>query len=601
MTVGSRKSKAGPSGKNKAGGAKRSGGATKVSLAGPDWIRTKGLSVIRLDLAGTQATLFEVGRLRAMVGSNALLGEFLAVVGPEEVRGVSLALSDATKALFKALDPEAGGLTEDDPLSFFERGVLTAAAGQLVVVVPTSAARDTAERLRLLAARIVPRASFRLEIGVFDAPPPSQRAATDGHGVNQCLSRQSSAVRVSPAVLLPYAQRCPHSVTESALARLDAEGQFDEDELFAPTTARRGMAHAGYSTFQIMRQGVRRGTSQDPLGAFVRSLRPKLENDVNRKVRMPYDIDDLCGGREGAGYALLVMDGNAMGDEFRAFAKTMEAAPSLADEAAREEWFWWRVRCSLRSAVAAGLRAVAQEHAGRSQERILGLPFELLWLGGDDLGILVRPRYAFRLVLKIVSAYEEATKKWLRTSVEGVFKPRFGGRSTCLTLGAGLLIAPRSLPFSLAHRLAEEVLDSAKLLRNVDSYTKKSVVDWHVVRGSASLSVAESRARDLILREEETFLLTKRPVPVLKSGRQTVRPSLDELSERARELAGSSEGRNRRERMRRYARTNSYVARWMYDELFGGELFQRISKDEGSPSWTDFLDVVELADLVGTT
>ncbi len=522
-----------------------------------------------VDFRRTQATLFAVDRLRIMVGSNAMLARLLLCEFPAIVarnRPVDLL---AGRTAFDGISEER--FQHDDPRPLLRGGVLAAAGGRLIAVVSEkSNAEDVRKKVLTCAARLMPRLAMSVKIG----PVPANGTLMDAIG-------EASSTESATAPVLPF---------DSPYFKRDSNDGRDP----ALTIEVRPGEDLGYSGNWLHAEAT---SKTNPLLRFLDSLRDGLPPPWN-KLAPPVDFHDVVGDKERAYLAAIDVDGNGIGKAFDRFRS--DGPRSVLDQEVRNEWFWWSLRGAMRTALGGALRLALAAPAQPGRH----LPFQVLWLGGDDLFVAIDARFAFDFVHHLCAEYERLTE-----SIQGGV-----GR---LTLSVGVALVPPTLPFSRVRLLAAELLNSAKLLRATRREAEGAAVDWHVVKTSDVSSLAEQRRREYVLGDgERRYILTRRPHPVLGSvgaggPRRSLQTMLQELrrmlDDEKAHLDRRKHGRNRRKRMRIYLRDHPQIAAWMYEALFdegerqslgGSDLFSPV---EGGRNvyWTEFLDCAEIEEFIG--
>lgn len=210
-------------------------------------------------------------------------------------------------------------------------------------------------------------------------------------------------------------------------------------------------------------------------------------------------------------WAVVCMDGNDMGLQFLAFKEKHGS-----DNA---EWRKWLPelsrnldRCTCEAALA-GMTAVTEKYLADckgKEECSNTLPLRPLIVGGDDVTVLVSCKYALLFVRSVMKAFHEASRKygnlWLGTGGE-------------LTISAGILFAPVSLPLHSALNYAEQLLASAKthgrdLKRDSHAKVSPACLDWESVTEGLLDTPRARRQREFLFHDGETgkqVELTARP------------------------------------------------------------------------------------------
>ena len=165
--------------------------------------------------------------------------------------------------------------------------------------------------------------------------------------------------------------------------------------------------------------------------------------------------------------------------------------------------------CTCRAAQAAMIEVVKQYGQDEGKGGFEILPIRPLIIGGDDITLLIHCNYASLFVRTAIEKFNEFSKE---------YKDLWCGTGGELTISAGILYAPVTLPLNMAIGYAESLLASAKT-RGREERKKhgKSVseacVDWESVT-EGFLTEPHIRRRELKFRDEEIgseVVLTKRP------------------------------------------------------------------------------------------
>ncbi len=281
---------------------------------------------------------------------------------------------------------------------------------------------------------------------------------------------------------------------------------------------------------------IRKRISEDVFRHFERrllsanlDLGPAL---IGRTIRFLSNIEPDC--PEGAAglaslgrnrWAIICMDGNDMGRQFReASAQRPDALPK-----------WVRSmsvaldNCAVAAARAGIERALflwSRDHPSQIDtctcDGDVVVPIRPLVVGGDDLVVLCHPAYAFDFVEAACKAWSEESQR--EAAAHGIKDGLrlWPASESGLTISAGVLFCPATLPMHAAVPYAELLLASAKHrgrgLANVRSATP-STIDWETVVESMLDTPAARRARELRFRDldvtagtaGEIVELTKRP------------------------------------------------------------------------------------------
>ena len=268
-------------------------------------------------------------------------------------------------------------------------------------------------------------------------------------------------------------------------------------------------------------------------------LRRRLEDRLLTDLRIPqikaysdrgqveffHDIGDdsdegLCaldalGGR--GRWAIICMDGNDIGSQFRVFQASNPSASEMRDYV---------------KAMSRALDACSQHAAARGCEEVLRhwasdaervkdatttdgtviLPIRPVVVGGDDIIVLCHAQYAFDFVNEACRAFAE------QSSIEAEsFKNLWPATGGALTTSAGVLFCPIPLPLHMAIPYAESLLASAKGEGRKHTRPNKpspACIDFEVVTESMLDTPADRRNRELRFIDGDTdtvIELTERP------------------------------------------------------------------------------------------
>ena len=442
---------------------------------------------LTLELKRVQTFIFEVPRLKAMLGANALIGQtmrhdlplLLGEQGSQLLWPAGIELQGAVGDPLHR--PETDPSDRDDPVALFQRGILARDGGHFIVLFDDeSAAKRFLDQAEAMLAERLPGVLYEARIDPFPELTERPRQPRDPHEI---------------ALLdLPVLQVCQET------------GQ-------GPASARNNRGYwQGESVRYRLEWGDRfyRGCTKDIIGL----LRPTLYPDRALHWQEPDDMAQLAAG----GYlALIQADGNGTGKRYSQHREKALGTDPVAREA-HGEAFFHSMRVAVRRAVVTALEKTFTE-AGDVR------PYKILMLGGDDLLLACRADRA----LDFARAYAEELTRYRLADGQP------------LTVAIGVAIAQKTYPLHRLYELAEELASSAKrLYRALSEDDKTSVIDWQVVTQSWFANVAEVRRQTECIQyqvdgQAETLLLTGRPYRVLGEG------GLDALVKQADALEGTNE------------------------------------------------------------
>lgn len=553
--------------------------------------------VLRAEVRQTQETLFSVDRMAIMVGANLRLAELLENEFVKIVREAWIPEGGCRDFEAYAAKNSTTRRSEPyEPLSEVHKrlhaGVVVAAAGRFIALLPNESAAEQA-RVRILEAAALAMPSLRLDV----ASGPADLKSLDS------LHKQAARLPIHPrnapiaAIDLPYLSADRHTGNGPALI----ESQ----------TPREG---SGYETARLL---LTRSNAETSVSRFLEKTEIEVGKQTLWKGVPPNDIGDLCGGEEGAALAAIAVDGNGIGSAFEAWSRSI-TSPDCLQRTYHEELYWHSLRSAMRGAVASALVSSLKTCEKNLAERRACLPFRVLWLGGDDLFVVIDARIAMDFVRNLCRSFESATEasKICEKQMQR------------LTLSCGIAISSPSMPFAHIRRLADELVDSAKRLRECgQAYQKLSAVDWHVVKGSTIRPLVEERRRDAFHTDGvHRWIFTQRPLPVVlpasasaASGRpgavrnpdrpqpaidakQIKRPTLETLIEETRGLStknGASPQLSAAKRVESLIMKDPILAERTYQELRpDSSLFEPIPGTDAL--WTRVLDQLEIAETLSS-
>lgn len=549
---------------------------------------TKSIVRVRVEFKRVQTFLFEVPRLRAMVGANVLLGELLRyelvdlylALQPQppdclaEFAGAAAVSGDSPAAadpLAKALDeywrksgpPDlesfdaqwarryrhmAGTKVDwliDDPAKAYAHGVLARDGGHY------SALFDDENTAREFAAGAVRRAArqtpgVRLEVHLDRWAPEDTKARK-----NWLALEAAEALSETFLFQLPVFERCPELPN---LPADDSAKYWDGDHLATRPMSYPAALRYRYGTRYLRHEPIpesERPTEPAPeqgnasagtvtedheafhtldMASLLRPLLPFWES-----AQRPPDFNAVAGG----GYlAVIHMDGNGMGQRSKPLRDEVDRQTTFAGWLKAEsgvEALFHQARTLMRSALTDAMSKCFGTEAQWQRKGARLRPYQILMLGGDDLLLVCRADRALPLVLEFARALQSL-------QAEGCAFPAF--KRDPLTVGVGVVIAKPSLPFHRLHALAEGLASSAKgLFRGLDRKSPSSVVDWMVTSNAWAEDAATERAATAVIGQtaDRRILMSRRPYRVLKALSEAKQPesSLEELLQAAAQVKKS--------------------------------------------------------------
>lgn len=444
------------------------------------------LHKLEISLKRVQTFIFEVPRLKAMLGANAMIGEAMRNELTDLVGncGKSLEWPQHIK-LEKSDDDPLAGVEEpyrDDPVALYKKGILARDGGHFIAVFPTkTAAEEFQKEAEQKLTALLPGVLFEIKIQPFEPAAGQEAENRDKRGEEEQLLQ------------LPVLQLCLETGAQPANCEINKDGKTLPVARSVKQRLDKGKAFYQRKTKDII------GQIADSLYAPVKAL--EEPSDLN-------GLEDLAAGDY---IALIHADGNDIGKRYKEWGnRQTESEKEAAGEA-----FFYHMRVAVRRAVVTALKETFG--SGEPQPSKVH-PYEVLMLGGDDLLLVCRAEKA----LLFAKHYTEALHDEKNYLIDGE-----NNTKRRLDVAIGVAIAKHTYPLHRLHELAESLASSAKrLYRALEDNDKDSVIDWQVVTQSWFPDVATVRRQSERIRYramrldnggksvEETLLLTNRPYRV---------------------------------------------------------------------------------------
>lgn len=260
--------------------------------------------------------------------------------------------------------------------------------------------------------------------------------------------------------------------------------------------------------------------AKDPAaGGWMDRIRKIIPSGIN----IPSNVGELEERFEDLDWTAVVFgDGNGLGRIFLDFDR--HAGPKgNRDYADKLRRFSLAIEECTEEAFAKALQWLAKAGAAKSKKRNAKsriLPVVPIILGGDDFTVICDGEYAVPFTQEFLRAFEAATADANR---QGGIIPKIAesalGRGN-LSACAGIAVTKPHFPFFSAHKLAEELLKSAKAVKKKVLSARGpypcSAVDFHILY-DASCSDLEEIRRRLTVDGGSTHL-TAKPYVVTEMG-----------------------------------------------------------------------------------
>ena len=429
--------------------------------------------LIQVEVGGIQRFIYESRRLREWRGASALLDRI-------ERRDLDEAL--------------AGGPGGGASVEVIRRG------GGVVLLGVTEQAE--AATLRALQRRV--EAAYRRAVpGVevygacVDVP--------DGADVPRVLSRMSYATArqqglapvadADAALLMPLARLCD-SCGERPAER--PSPMADTAEIICQA------CHVKGELGRQVRRGLTDAGAVHRFAAYAREHGGAAWTHVDVARAIPDDLSDLADQTRRKEVALILADGNRLGQtiqalsDFEQYARFSQGVARVVEEAVFE----------------ALLAYPPTEKSKKDKKDKKGsVPWEIVFLGGDDIQLLTTGAIALDLTKAICDEVEARSADLFRAV-------GLTGRDQ-LSMAAGVVVADAHVPIGVLQRLAGELEGSAKK-RAYEAGDDLSTVDFHRITAGGTTSLKAVRedelrpARPIAAVEAR---LTRRPFTTAELGR----------------------------------------------------------------------------------
>ncbi|MBF0160057.1 MAG: hypothetical protein HQL58_11105 [Magnetococcales bacterium] len=436
---------------------------------------------LEISLKRVQTFIFDVPRLKVMLGANALLGETMRYELPKLMNGRGCQLlwpeidyDIAGDPLDNAPDAEDRDNPRDNPKALYEQGILARDGGHFIAVFSDEdKAKDFLKDAEQVLAEKLPGVLYDCKIESFEEKKTfNQPKSCENHLLN-----------------LPVFQVCQETGKEPASETIQYEEEQEPRWVAKSVQHRRDHGSKFYE-----------GKTKDIIGLMWHQLYPD-------PWQRPQEIKDLTSG----GYlALIHADGNCIGLRYNKWKEKQQSGDALTKEA-HGETFFHSMRVAVRKAVVAALnKTFVPEKSIR--------PYEVLMLGGDDLLLACHANKALTFARHYVEELQN--------------EPLADGNR--LDVAIGVAIAKPSYPLHRLHELAENLASGAKRLYRASEHDRNSVIDWQVVTQSWFAGVEEVRQKSEVVQYKindhaETLLLTGRPYRVV-GGEHNLQQLLDTVN-----------------------------------------------------------------------
>lgn len=370
-------------------------------------------------------------------------------------------------------------------------------SGKAMFVAPTLAAgRGIVELITDKALREAP--GLQVAGAVVSMAEGEAKAIADAH---RCFNKNRDVMVSVRAAVLPWAEPCATSgLPAVSQARVGKEQAW----LSAESLAKRACADQWWAHMKSL--FTTSGIAEDDAQLFI-------ETNIDALDKRFEDSQWL---------GVIFADGNALGQIFIDLEKHLK---TLADRGvslgspleitkkfsqeleAATEWAFVRA-CDHIGKL--GGQTASTTTAQPYKERV-HVPVIPLILAGDDMTILVQGEYALPFTKQYLASFEERTGDSLHCpTIAAVTQVAFGaGR---LSAGAGVALVKHHFPFHLAHKLAEDLMKSAKITKTAvlqdnsqDTPFPVSSLDFHVLYDSSYTRLEMIREHRLSVGQDRLY------------------------------------------------------------------------------------------------
>lgn len=225
----------------------------------------------------------------------------------------------------------------------------------------------------------------------------------------------------------------------------------------------------------------------------------KVVRLMENELALLKNIEELEKTFKPSWLAVIHADGNGLGEVFLNFNAHSQASDGR-DYINQYRAFSLELDECTAAATATALKKL-QEHRNKHDRSLqtFEVPVIPLVLGGDDLTVMCDGHYALKFTVDFLRAFEAETES--KPTISQIAQKAFG--RTKLGICAGIAIVKPHYPFHQAYELAEQLLKSAKKVKEKiqhkhngkDAPTPMSALDFHILYDSKSSELDELREK----------------------------------------------------------------------------------------------------------
>jgi hypothetical protein len=507
------------------------------------------MNVVLIETSGNQRYVFSTNKLRENVGASELtyqVGTKYVLEAVEKHSGRRLWDDDDTDGrMLRAnlLDRKKNPAIEDTDAKV---EVVVATSGKAILLVKDqSVAEKIVGEVTRVALEKMP--GLMVHGAVCQTEDDLDRVGVDGglrlHAVIGDAHRKLNKIRYA----IPS--------NEQRFLRLPFVSPCDTSGLPASSVQFFNPAGRNYSLSQVTSA---KWNSNKTKGKNPTKRLGRIESVINGaspSITLPKNLDKLEEVFGSEWLAVIHADGNGLGQIFLDFQKCagIDSDGSIKGRQYIEDYRSFSLALDACTINAASDALESLQHNYREEQRETAIrqgqelgnireeiPVVPLVLGGDDLTLFCDGQYALSFTHNFLTNFEKeaqhlSQKDYLTKAKDGqtilidgktVYErlkdivPRIASKmfgSNCLGICAGVAIIKPHYPFHQAYQLAEQLLRSAKQVKEEIKHTHiglsttvpASALDFHILYDSAHSELTEMRGENMKVVGEETYLFAK--------------------------------------------------------------------------------------------
>jgi len=431
---------------------------------------------LRLDVRKVQDYIFQVPRLKFMLGANSKLGELFNVKLPE--------LMGTHPCLFS--EEQLRNIADKEVVALFNRNILSSSGGHFEAVFASiDELRNFTSQSSNVIIHELPDLEYSFSWREYDSCDTYKQFSS------RKIQQENPYQTKSAWIDLPYYNLCNQDGVSIAMEENPGSSRQKEN------------IGTKVSLMNLQADRFYRCEAGDSISSIYYNLGVDFHNLADT-------LNDLATSGQSAKdnmLAYIKVDGNGTGARFRNMREQLGDTTNVMDAFVKVESFWAANRKKLHDSL---IKTLSDAYVSKFCAN--KLPYLLLMLGGDDLFLVCVPD----LALHIACSFAENMGELFPVSV-------------------GIAYVKSSYPIGLANHLAESCLESAKAASY--RYDDKPVyIDWHVHFDSVFQDITDIRRSSYML----TYMKKKTKVTEILSSRPyraaDTREILDEIQQMAKML-----------------------------------------------------------------